>query len=82
MTALFEDPLLDLYTNFRDKGMYRSSNPISYLILLILHYICHHSCYKIKTQLGLAMISGQITHPLEKLFKKSFIISFAVDDTR
>ena len=27
------------------------------------------------------MTSGQITHPLEKLFKQSFIISFAVDDT-
>ena len=52
------------------------------LLSLILHYICHYSCYKIKTQLGLGMISGQITHPLEKLFKQSFIISFAVDDTR
>ena len=47
-----------------------------------LHYICHHSCCKIKTQLGLDMISGQITLPLEKLFKQSFIISFAVKDTR
>ena len=55
---------------------------IFYLILLILHYICHHSCSKIKTQLGLDMISGQITHPLEKLLKQSFILSFAVDDTR
>jgi len=54
---------------------------LSYLILLILHYNCHHSCSQIKTQLGLNMISGQIT-PLEKLFKQSFIISFAVDDTR
>ena len=37
---------------------------------LILHYIYHYSCTQIKTQLGLNMISGQITHPLEKLFKQ------------
>ena len=49
---------------------------LSYLILLILHYICHYSCYKIKTQLGLIMISGQITHPLEKLLKTFFIYTF------
>ena len=42
---------------------------LSYLILFILHYIYHYSCTQIKTQLGLDMISGQITHPLEKLFK-------------
>ena len=56
---------------------YRKTRILSYLILLILHYICHHSCSQIKTQLGLNMISGQITHPLEKLFKQSFIIFFA-----
>ena len=31
---------------------------LSYLILLILHYICHHSCSQIKIQLGLDMISA------------------------
>ena len=49
---------------------------LSYLILLILHYICHHYCSQIKTQLGLNMISGQITHPLEKLFKIILFFSF------
>ena len=55
---------------------------LSYMFLFILHYIYHHSCSQIKTQLGLNMISGQITLPLEKLLKQSFIISFAGDDTR
>ena len=45
---------------------------LSYIILLILHYIFHHSCYKIKTQLGLDMISGQITHRPRKTVQTVF----------
>ena len=53
-----------------------------YCTALYIFVIILATKYKIKTQLDLNKISGQITHPLEKLFKQSFIISFAVDDTR
>ena len=51
---------------------------LSYLILLILHYICHYSCYKIKNTTRPHHDSGQITHPLEKLLKTIYSYTLSV----